>query len=816
MPALLIPAFLLAADVMHSHQSDPREDEGGEARRTAPVCGVWPAPAIRGLRSMVLEKTNARSPSSPAPQNLQFERQDWSLFRTIEGLQQRAGVPKSKLRRLVLKELTDNGLDENATVRIRTTSDGYYVEDDGPGIDPEKVAGLFSISRPMQSSKLLRLPTRGALGNGLRVVAGAVLASEGSLVITTRDRRMTLRPERDGSTTIVSTEAVGFPKGMRVEIALGPALPQDADALRWAQFACLMADQGENYGGRSSAWWYDATQFCELLAASGATPVRELISHLDGCTGASRASIIVAQANLGRMLCEDVIATQARRLLEVAREYSKRVKAERLGFVGPTAFDYAYARTSGTAKFGSADPFAEVPFVVEAWSAEIDDDDTKLLAHVNRSPIAASVHAARDKRDIDFFGCGLAHTVAEAPKDKHFTIVLNIITPYMPITSDGKAPDFSPFLHQIAEAVSKAVRKSRRPNATSKKSQKDVVLDHLDEVIASVSGNGEYRFNERQLFYALRPIVTSELGDELKIGNFKNIITDYEAKHGEIPGMYREPRGTIYHPHTGETISLGTLMVEDYERPPWTYNKLVYIEKEGFSEALKDVRWAERHDCSLMSSKGFSTRAARDLIDKLAEHDEPVTVFCVHDADAAGSMIFQTLQEETKARGARKVQIVNLGLEPWEALEMGLEVETIDADDKKRPVADYLRERRDQGWEDWLQTHRVELNAMTTPTFITWLDGKMAGRGGKLIPPGNVLLAEFDDRIETVIRDEITARILREAGLEDQVAAAVAALETPTADALADAIRRGFEHAPETQWRDHVNEVVNSTARDAD
>ena len=135
--------------------------------------------------------------------------------------------------------------------------------------------------------------------------------------------------------------------------------------------------------------------------------------------------------------------------------------------------------------------------------------------------------------------------------------------------------------------------------------------------------------------------------------------------------MYREPRGSIYHPHRDETITLGTLMVEEYERPPWTFNKLVYIEKEGFSEALKESGWAERHDCGLMSSKGFTTRAARDLVDKLAEHDEPVTIFCVHDADAYGTMIYQTFQEATKARGARKITIVNLGLEPWEAIADG-------------------------------------------------------------------------------------------------------------------------------------------------
>src|SRR5205807_2801344 len=137
--------------------------------------------------------------------------------------------------------------------------------------------------------------------------------------------------------------------------------------------------------------------------------------------------------------------------------------------------------------------------------------------------------------------------------------------------------------------------------------------------------------------------VRNELDKELTTQNFTNIITDYENGNGEIEGMYREPRGSIYHPHRRETITLGTLMVEEYERPSWTFNKLVYIEKEGFSEALKDDGWPERHDCALISSKGFSTRAARDLIDKLAKHDEPVKVFCAHDADAAGSMIYQTL-----------------------------------------------------------------------------------------------------------------------------------------------------------------------------
>ena len=98
----------------------------------------------------------------------------------------------------------------------------------------------------------------------------------------------------------------------------------------------------------------------------------------------------------------------------------------------------------------------------------------------------------------------------------------------------------------------------------------------------------------------------------------------------------------------------------------------------------------------LQSSKGFTTRAARDLVDKLAEHEEPVTVFTVHDADAAGTMIYQTFQEATNARGARKIKIINLGLEPWEAVEAGFDIETVPQGDKRKAVADYVLKRDEE------------------------------------------------------------------------------------------------------------------------
>src|SRR5215472_14918805 len=295
----------------------------------------------------VFQKSEPALASQQAPQILKFQRPDWALFRTVEGLQQRAGVSKSKLRRLVLKELADNGLDSGANVRVGKVDGGYFVEDDGSGIDPDDVARLFSISRPMMSTKLWRLPTRGALGNGLRVVAGAVLASRGKLTVITRNRRIELRPERDGSTTVVSMEEVDFQVGTRVEFCPGAELPDESDPLCWARIAIKLG--GRSYEGKTSPWWYDQAQFHELLLAGGTRPVRELVAHLDGCSGA-KAGEIVTQAGLARAVCERVSRAQADKLLAVARENARVVKPSRLIGVGPEGYEYACQR--GTAYHG--------------------------------------------------------------------------------------------------------------------------------------------------------------------------------------------------------------------------------------------------------------------------------------------------------------------------------------------------------------------------------------------------------------------------------------------------------------------------------
>jgi hypothetical protein len=201
-----------------------------------------------------------------------------------------------------------------------------------------------------------------------------------------------------------------------------------------------------------------------------------------------------------------------------------------------------------------------------------------------------------------------------------------------------------------------------------------------------------------------------------------------------------------------------------------------------------------------MTSKGFASRAARDLLDQIGESVEEVRIFCIHDADAAGTMIYQALQQATKARPGRKVRIINLGLEPAEALEMELQVESVKRKNEKRqPVADYVAEE----WQEWLQANRVELNAMTTPQLLEWLDRKMSDYGGKLVPPDEVLAEHLRRDVRSGLDRQITDQVIREAKIDERVETEFGKLERiirDTLEKLAEHIQKHLTANPSEHW----------------
>jgi hypothetical protein len=397
------------------------------------------------------------------------------------------------------------------------------------------------------------------------------------------------------------------------------------------------------------------------------------------------------------------------------------------------------------------------------------------------------------------------------------------------LTSDGKQPDCRPFRDALIEAIGKAakqagrdiaeemsaeqkradahgqqqrreeaqtqrladreVRRQRLERIKAQKAERkalptirDIVLDLLHGAVEVEASSG-FMFNTRRLVYRIRDDVMRRTGRELTQNYFDDLLTEIEAERGDLhPLLIREARGNYSIPHfPDDAIPLGTQSVRSFRRPPWIFNKIVAIEKEDLRLMLRQAGWDERHDAFLTSAKGFTTRAARDLIDKIADTTEPVKVFSVHDGDWAGTLIQHTLQNATLARAARKIEIIDLGLQPWEGNALSLSVEKVPTNYNKNgelrryPVGAYVRARADQApngetWEEWLQHSRVELNALTSAQLIDWLDRKMAEHSvGKLIPPDDILQDEFHERVRE--RAEDAVRTALSSRLDDLVAA---------------------------------------------
>src|SRR5260370_35771619 len=91
---------------------------------------------------------------------------------------------------------------------------------------------------------------------------------------------------------------------------------------------------------------------------------------------------------------------------------------------------------------------------------------------------------------------------------------------------------------------------------------------------------------------------------------------EYEPGHGPARGHYRDPRGELYEPHTGNTVRLGTREVAAYQLPDYVFDKILYVEKEGFAPIFEAARLAERYDPAISGGKGQPVEAVPALFER--------------------------------------------------------------------------------------------------------------------------------------------------------------------------------------------------------
>ena len=760
-------------------------------------------------------------------QELVYERDDWQLFLDQATLSQKAGCHAGDIGEIVLKELVDNALDVGGHVTLTYEDGTWIVADDGPGIDPTTVPRLFSVNRPLLSSKLKRLPLRGMLGNGLRVVTGAVAAFDGTLVVETRGHRLQLAVNiATGKTDITADERILPRQGTVVRIQCSEIGPDD-DML--ASYAIAIAGLGANYNGPSSPWWYGAGDLLRLF--SHVLPSTTTVSAVCADLG-----LKLEDKRPARELAKEEVAEVLQRL----RAGITPLSPEKLGAIGPDlpSVSTGYALKAGVA--ASTPGGAVIPYVVEAWatcsppqrkgsgSADID-----LI--INRSLTLAMIHASSRSDALAIQGCDLSRLVA-GPKTGDYSITLSVIAPHVPLATDGKEPSLSRFSETIADVLRKACTAAHRAMKRRARtiSIKDAAWSVMPEAYQHVSGIDRLPANARQIMYAARPDILGLTGkDTLRDTYFTQVLLpDYVTEHSKETewNVIFDARGSFIEPQTGYEVPLGTLDVRNYlhaasvitpaidvrfsdsyptKGPLHRYSNVLFIEKEGFASLLKAARIAERFDVAIMSTKGMSVVAARILLDGLAPLIKKVLV--LHDFDVSGFSIFGTLGTDGRRYTFNNdVPIVDIGLRlaDIESLHLQSELVQIKGDWTKRGIT--LRDHGATAAEiRFLRNKRVELNALSSPQFIAFLEGKLEEHGvGKVIPETEIV----EQQARRVLTHVLIERLVSEGS--ERIEAEAEAYILP--DNLANLLQDRMEDDPHLPWDVALAKVIRSLEEGAE
>jgi hypothetical protein len=198
----------------------------------------------------------------------------------------------------------------------------------------------------------------------------------------------------------------------------------------------------------------------------------------------------------------------------------------------------------------------------------------------------------------------------------------------------------------------------------------------LPKAVEKGTDGGRLPIGNRSLYYVVRDAIQHLTDKELDANYFgQKLLTLYQRENGRIFGLYYDPRGVLYEPHTGRAIELGTREVDDYTFPSWQYDKVLFVEKRGLWPVVEAAKLAERYDMAIVMSEGYAIEACRTLLEH-ADQQRKYQIFVLHDADPHGYNIARTLREATERMPDYAVDVVDIGLGFEEGLELGLGTES--------------------------------------------------------------------------------------------------------------------------------------------
>jgi DNA topoisomerase VI subunit B len=504
---------------------------------------------------------------------------------------------------------------------------------------------------------------------------------------------------------------------------------------------------------------------------------------------------------------EEVNATVADRLLKTMQKHTRPIRAAALGMLGEkhlrTSLVKHYGADPATVVYkrkmgmdGALPYILETAFALKTTADE--DQQCDVVVGLNWSPALAQALPQ------------LSEVLAEMRIDIWDPVLLavHIAHPRLEPTDRGKARYW--LQNESLAALRKCVRlaarhwkklkhradrdgrlaekdleeERRRLGRGGRQRIKEAAYEVMAQAYLHASDPGDYGdagrrlpAEARQIMYAARPLVLELTGGEAwKNSEYftQHLLPDFVNEHPQLTSNWDVvfgARGALEEPHTGRRVPLGTVDVRNYvagwsadipERlepitlasgcptcgPGNRYRFALFVEKQGFDALLAAGAIATRYDLALMSTKGMSVTAARQLVEKLSACD--VTILVLRDFDKSGFSIVQTLRSDTRRyRFHCEPKVIDLGLRLEDAKALRLQSERVNYATKKDPrerlrecgaTPEECRFLVQGGGQGRWWGERVELNAMTASQFLQFVERKLRRVGvRKVVPQGQAL-----------------------------------------------------------------------------
>lgn len=359
-----------------------------------------------------------------------FKQSRLSEYFTEKELSMQIGGAPADWPFILVKELIDNGLDaaEATTapvIDLTIEADRFTVTDNGHGLPDEVITASLDYSARVSTKAFYVSPTRGRLGNALKVVYAAPFVAHGKagqVVIDTPSARHVVTITYDAILQLPTLDHAKEAPTVKNGTSVTVHWPDEASyngktAVRrflrllatfaavnpHATFTCRSGGESRVYTATDPDWrkwhvdkptpahWYTTAQMRALIAAhlkhDDTTTLRQFVGQFAGLSGTQKQKGVIEAASvgtaLGDLVTDDGIdETATTRLMHAMREASKAPKPRTIGVIGRKHLEawiatqardtdpISYRIADGTLRKGRA----EWPYVIEVAVAVIRDE----------------------------------------------------------------------------------------------------------------------------------------------------------------------------------------------------------------------------------------------------------------------------------------------------------------------------------------------------------------------------------------------------------------------------------------------------------